>query len=76
MLTSKTIENQWFSMVLGGWRVILEAGRSSGLSRWYTGWHLAGWLAGWLAGGLAGGGWGWLGGWLATRPGAERTQSG
>ena len=59
---AKTIEHHWFSEVLEGWRVILEAWRSSGFCFWYTGWHLAGWLegrlvvagAGWEAGGLAG----------------------
>ena len=63
---AKTIENHWFSLVLEGWRVILEVWRSSGLGFWRTGWHLAGWLEGWLV--LAGAGWEavWVG-WLATR---------
>ena len=53
---AKTYEYLWFSMVLEGWRVILEAWRSSGLSCWHTGWQLAGWLTDWLV--VAGAGWG------------------
>jgi len=53
---AKTYENLWFLMVLEGWRLTLEAWRSSWLSCWLAGWQLAGWLAGWLllAGRLAG----------------------
>ena len=43
---AKTIENHWFSMVLEGKRVILEAWRNSGLGFWGSGWHLTGWLEG------------------------------
>ena len=57
---AKTIENYRFSKVLEGWRVILEAWRSSGFSCWHAGWQLDGWLEGWLEGWLvvAGAGWG------------------
>ena len=34
---AKTCENHCFSMVLDGWRVIVEDWRSSGLSCWHTG---------------------------------------
>ena len=53
---AKTYEHLWFLMVLEGWRLTLEAWRSSWLSCWLAGWQLAGWLAGWLllAGRLAG----------------------
>ena len=39
---AKTNEKQTFSKVLEGWRVILEAWRSSGLSSWHGGRQLAG----------------------------------
>ena len=52
---AKTYENSKFSMVLEGWKVILEAWSSSGSSCWHTGWQKASWLEGWLA--VAGAGW-------------------
>ena len=64
---AKTYGNLWLSMLSQGWRVILEACRSSGLSCWYTGWQLAGSLTGWQV--LAGAG--WEAGWPQGPPGTE-----
>ncbi len=41
---TKTDENQWFFVVLEGWRLTLEAWSSSWLSCWLAGWQLAGLL--------------------------------
>ena len=44
---AKTYDNLWYLMVLEGWRLTLEAWRSSWLSSWLAdGLVAAGWLAG------------------------------